>query len=181
MEYIYYLDNQQVEEPQQTKLLQVYNNHNEDIDTKIIEFWTKEEALPSYDEEFIKTRLNEVVYVCLESDTNEIIGICSGTAVYFEKLRNNFFYFRVFVAKEWRGNNRKVSINLYYGAYDLFNELEMFNLQKIVGILIIYESEHLNSVINYYHSEKYRNQVLIGYTEKNEQIRVSYFNNVKMF
>ena len=57
----------------------------------------------------------------------------------------------------------------------------MFNLQKIVGILIIYESEHLNSVINYYHSEKYRNQVLIGYTEKNEQIRVSYFNNVKMF
>jgi hypothetical protein len=181
MEYIYYLDNKQVKEPQKTKLLQVYNNHSEELDNKIIDFWTKEEALPSYEDSFVKTRLNEVVYACLDSDTNEIVGICSGNAVYHEPLRNNFFYFRVFVAKEWRGNNRGVAINLYYAAYDLFNELEMFNLQKIIGILIVYESEHLNKVINYYHSEKYRNQVLIGYTENDEQIRVSYFENVKMF
>jgi hypothetical protein len=181
MEYIYYLDNKQVKEPQKTKLLQVYNNHSEELDNKIIDFWTKEEALPSYEDSFVKTRLNEVVYACLDSDTNEIIGICSGNAVYYEPLMNNFFYFRVFVAKEWRGNNRGVAINLYYAAYDLFNELEMFNLQKIIGILIVYESEHLNKVINYYHSEKYRNQVLIGYTENDEQIRVSYFENVKMF
>ena len=181
MEYIYYLDNRQVKEPQKTKLLQVYNNHSEELDNKIIDFWTKEEALPSYEDSFVKTRLNEVVYACLDSDTNEIIGICSGNAVYYELLRNNFFYFRVFVAKEWRGNNRGVAINLYYAAYDLFNELEMCNLQKIIGILIVYESEHLNKVINYYHSEKYRNQVLIGYTENDEQIRVSYFENVKMF
>jgi hypothetical protein len=181
MEYIYYLDNKQVKEPQKTKLLQVYNNHSEELDNKIIDFWTKEEALPSYEDSFVKTRLNEVVYACLDSDTNEIVGICSGNAVYYEPLRNNFFYFRVFVAKEWRGNNRGVAINLYYAAYDLFNELEMYNLQKIIGILIVYESEHLNKVINYYHSEKYRNQVLIGYTENDEQIRVSYFENVKMF
>jgi hypothetical protein len=181
MEYLYYKENKQVEEPQDTKLLQVYNNHNDEIDGKIIEFWTKEEALPNYEDEFVKTRLNEVIYVCLDSKTDEIIGVCSGNDVYYPFLKNHFFYFRVFVANAWRGENRGVAINLYYGAYDLFNKLEMFNLQKIVGILIVYESEHLNSVINYYFSEKYRNQSLIGFTEKDEQIRVSYFENVKMF
>ena len=74
-----------------------------------------------------------------------------------------------------------MAINLYYGTYDLLNELKVFNLQSIIGILIVYESEHLNKVINYYHSEKYRNQFLVGFTDKNEQIRITYFNDIKMF
>jgi hypothetical protein len=181
MEYVYYVDNQQVKEEQEIKLLKVYNNHNEEIDGKIVAFWIKENALPNYEEEFLQSRINDVVYVCLDSSNDEIVGVCSGNSVYFEQLRNHFFYLRIFVAEKWRGNNRNVAINLYYGTYDLLNELKVFNLQNIVGILIVYESEHLNKVINYYHSEKYRNQVLVGFTDKNEQIRITYFNDVKMF
>ena len=181
MKYLYYVDNQQVKEEQEVKLLQVYDNHSEELDKKIIDFWIKENALPNYEEDTLKSRISEVVYVCLDSSTDDIIGICSGNVVPFDQLRNHFFYLRIFVAEAWRGNNRTVARNLYYGTYDLLNELKMFNLQAIVGILIVYESEHLNKVINYYHSEKYRNQFLVGFTEKNEQVRITYFNDIKMF
>jgi hypothetical protein len=70
---------------------------------------------------------------------------------------------------------------MYYATFDLFDQLKDITGQSIIGILIIYESEHLNKVINYYHSEKYRNQVLVGWTAKNEQIRITYFNELKMF
>ena len=101
--------------------------------------------------------------------------------VFYEQIKNTFIYFRLFVRPDYRGENRGVAITLYYASYDLFNELKSFNSIPLVGLLIIYESEHLNKVINYYHSEKYRNQVFVGWTAKNEQIRITYFDDVKMF
>ena len=70
---------------------------------------------------------------------------------------------------------------MYYATFDLFDVLKTIMNQAIIGILIVYESEHLNKVINYYHSEKYRNQVFIGWTPNNEQIRITYFNDLTMF
>ena len=107
MEYIYYLDNEQVKEEQEVKLLKVYNNHNEEIDGKIVAFWIKENALANYEEEFLQSRINDVVYVCLDSSNDEIVGVCSGNSVYFEQLRNHFFYLRIFVAE--RTNEDRVN------------------------------------------------------------------------
>jgi hypothetical protein len=70
---------------------------------------------------------------------------------------------------------------MYYATFDLFDKLKTLANQAIIGILIVYESEHLNKVINYYHSETYRNQFFIGWTPNNEQIRITYFNNLTMF
>ena len=180
MEFIYYSDNKRTEEPQPLKVLQVYNKHNTEIDTKIAEFWIAEKALPSQEAEFVQQRLNEVLFVIL-NDKNEIVGVSSGMPVFYEQIQNTFLYFRLFVRPDYRGENRGVAITLYYASYDLFNELKSFNSVPLVGLLIIYESEHLNKVINYYHSEKYRNQVFVGWTAKNEQIRITYFDDVKMF
>lgn len=180
MEYIYYKGNQKTDEPQPLKVLQVHQNHSEELDNEIIEFWKEQNALPSYEESFLKQRVNEVLFIVL-NENDEIVGVSSGTTVYFEQIRNKFLYFRLFVREDYRGNSRGVAMNMYYATYDLFNTLQLLEDQPIIGILIIYESQHLNNVINYYHSEKYRNQVFVGWTQNEEQIRITYFDNIKMF
>jgi hypothetical protein len=180
MDYIYYKDNQVTDEPQAIKLLQVYDNHSLEIDDKIIEFWKKEKALPSTDFQYLNQRLSEVLFIVLNQE-DEIVGVSSGAPVYFEQIRNHFLYFRLFVREDYRGNNRGVAINMYYATFDLFNQLKKIFDQDIIGVLIVYESDHLNKVINYYHSEKYRNQVFVGWTSNNEQIRITYFDGLKMF
>lgn len=180
MEYIYYKDNVKTDEEQPLKVLQVYEAHNPEIDQKIVDFWLNQNALPSLEDEFVKKRLEDVLFLVL-NEAEEIVGVSSGTPMYFEQIRNNFLYFRLFVKEDYRGNNRGVAMAMYYATFDLFDELKELFTQAIIGILVIYESEHLNKVINYYHSEKYRNQVLVGYTDKNEQIRITYFKGLKMF
>jgi hypothetical protein len=180
MEYIYYKGNQLTEEVQPLKVLQVYDNHDLEIDDKIIEFWKEHNALPSTDLQFMTQRLQEVLFVML-NESDEIVGISSGAPVYYEQIRNHFLYFRLFVRPDYRGNNQGVSITMYYATFDLFDKLKEISRQSIIGLLIVYESEHLNKVINYYHSEKYRNQVFVGWTPNNEQIRITYFNDLKMF
>ena len=180
MNYTYYIGNQKTEEEQPLKVLQVYEAHNQEIDQKILDFWIKEQALPSYENEFVKQRLQDVLFLVL-NEQEEIVGVSSGTPMYFEQIRNHFLYFRLFVRQDYRGNNRGVAMLMYYATFDLFDQLKELTGQSIIGMLIIYESEHLNKVINYYHSEKYRNQVLVGWTAKNEQIRITYFNDLKMF
>lgn len=180
MKYIYYKDNSLTEEVQPLKVLQVYNNHDIEIDDKIVEFWKQEQALPSSDLQSISQRLSEVLFIVL-NDVDEIVGVSSGIPLYFEQIKNHFLYFRLFVRPDYRGENRGVAMAMYYATFDLFDQLKEISSQKIIGVLIVYESAHLNKVINYYHSEKYRNQVFVGWTPNNEQIRITYFNDIKMF
>jgi hypothetical protein len=180
MEYIYYKGNQVTQEVQPLKLLQVYDNHTLETDDKIVEFWKKEKALPTSDLQLITQRLSEVLFIVL-NEQDEIVGVSSGVPVYLEQIKNYFLYFRLFVKEDYRGNNRGVAINMYYATFDLFDKLKTLMNQPIIGILIVYESDHLNKVINYYHSETYRNQFFIGWTPNNEQMRITYFNNLKMF
>lgn len=180
MEYIYYKGNQLTQEPQPLKLLQVYDNHTLETDDKIVEFWKKEKALPTTDLQFVTQRLGEVLFIVL-NEQDEIVGVSSGVPVYLEQIKNHFLYFRLFVREDYRGNNRGVAINMYYATFDLFDKLKTLMSQPIIGLLIVYESEHLNKVINYYHSETYRNQFFIGWTPNNEQMRITYFNDLKMF
>jgi GNAT superfamily N-acetyltransferase len=179
-DFIYYKGGHRTQEIQPAKLLQVYEHHTPEADAAIIEFWEAEKALPRYDHDFVLQRVSEVLFVVL-NDENEIVGVCSGIPSYFEQIRNHFLYFRVFVRPDWRGLNRGVASSLFYATFDLFDQLKVINGQPIVGLLTVYESRHLNGVVDFYHSAQHRNQVFIGWTPRDEQIRVSYFNDVRMF
>lgn len=177
---IYYKGNQRTDEVQPTKLLQVYENHTPELDAAIVEFWKTERALPRHDDDFILQRLGEVLFVAL-NDQDEIVGVCSGIASYFEQIRNHFLYLRAFVRPDWRGLNRGVGSSLFFAAFDLFDQLKAIKGQPIIGILAVYESRHLNDVANLYHFAKYRNLALVGWTPRDEQVRIAYFNDVKIF
>ena len=179
-DFVYYKDGHRTQEIQPANLLQVYEHHTPEADAAIVEFWKAEQALPRYDDDFVLQRLSEVLFVVL-TDANEIVGVCSGIPSYFEQIRNHFLYFRAFVRPDWRGLNRGVASGLFYATFDLFDQLQAHNGQPIIGLLTVYESRHLNGVVDFYHSAKHRNQVFIGWTPRDEQIRVSYFNDVRMF
>jgi len=178
-DFIYYTGGHRTQEIQPAKLLQVYEHHTPEADAAIIEFWEAEKALPRYDDDFVLQRVSEVLFVVL-NDENEIVGVCSGIPSYFEQIRNHFLYFRVFVRPDWRGLNRGVASSLFYATFDLFDQLKVINGQPIIGVLTVYESRHLNEVVDFYYSAQHRNQVFLGWTPRGEQIRVSYFNDVRM-
>jgi GNAT superfamily N-acetyltransferase len=179
-DFVYYKGGQRTEEVQPARLLQVYERHTPQTDAAIVEFWKAQGALPRQDDDFVLQRLSEVLFVVV-NDQHEVVGVCSGVPAYFEQIRNHFLYFRVFVRPDWRGLNRGVASGLFYATYDLFDELRALNGQSIIGVLTVYESRHLNGVVDFYHSAQHRNQVFIGWTPRDEQIRVSYFNDVRMF
>lgn len=176
MSYVYYKQGVKVDEPQEFKLLQVYDNHNDNLDKKIVDFWTEQNALPSYEDSYIAARLSDVLFIVLNSE-DTIVGVCSGTVFNYEPIRDNFLYFRVFVHSDYRTNNNSIGSSMYFASFDLFNELKTFKSQNIVGLLIIYESDWLNKIIRYYNSAYYRNQFFLGWNDKNQQMRVTYFDN----
>jgi len=178
-DFIYYRGGHRTEEIQPAKLLQVYENHTPEADAAIVEFWKTEGALPRHDDDLVLQRLSEVLFVVL-NEQNEIVGVCSGIPSYFEQIRNHFLYFRVFVRPDWRGFNRGVASSLFVATFDLFDQLKEINGQPVVGILTVFESSYLNDVANPYHSAKHRNYVLVGWTPRDEQIRIAYFNDVRI-
>jgi len=178
-DFIYYAGNYRTDDVQPTKLLQVYEHHTPEADAAIVEFWKTEGALPRHDDDVVLQRLSEVLFVVL-NEQNEIVGVCSGIPSYFAQIRNHFLYFRVFVRPDWRGLNRGVASSLFFATFDLFDRLKVLNGQPIIGVLTVYESRHLNGVVDFYHSAQHRNQVFIGWTPRDEQIRVSYFSDVRM-
>ena len=179
-DFIYYKDGHRTDEVQPTKLLQVYDNHTPESDDAIVEFWKAESALPRHDDDFVLQRLSEVLFVSV-NDKNEIIGVCSGIPRYFEQIRNHFLYFRAFVRPDWRGHNRGVVSGLFVATFDLFDELKAINGQPIIGVLTVFESRYLNDVAKPYHSAKHRSLVLVGWTPRDEQVRIAYFTDVRMF
>jgi len=178
-DFIYYKGNQRTDEVQPTKLLQIYGNHTPESDAAIVEFWKTESALPRHDDDFVSQRLGEVLFVVL-NDQDEIVGVCSGIPSYFEQIRNHFLVLRAFVRPDWRGFNRGVGSSLFFAAFDLFDQLKVLNGQPIIGVLTVYESAHLNKVVDVYHNAQYRDQVLVGWTPRDEQIRITYFSGVKI-
>lgn len=179
-EFVYYKDGQRTDEVQPTKLLQVYDNHTPQSDAAILEFWKSEGALPRHDDDFVLQRLREVLFVAV-NDQNEIIGVCSGIPTYFEPIRNHFVYLRAFVRPDWRGHNRGVVTNLFVATFDLFDQLKAIDGQPVIGILTVFENRRLNDIANPYFSAKHRNYVFVGWTPRDEQIRIAYFNDVRMF
>lgn len=176
---IYYTGGQRTEEVQPVKLFQIYGNHTPESDAAIVEFWRTEAALPRQDDDFVLQRLGEVLFIAV-SDQDEIVGVCSGIPSYFEQIRNHFLYLRAYVRSDWRGDNRGVVSSLFVATFDLFDQLRAINDQPIVGILTVFESRHLNDVANPYHSAQHRNLVLVGWTPRDEQVRIAYFNDVRI-
>ena len=176
---IYYRDGQRTDEVQPITLLQVYGNHAPELDSAIVEFWKTEGALPRHEDDIVLQRLSEVLFIAV-NDQNEIVGVCSGIPRYFEQIRNHFLYLRAFVRPDWRGHNRGVVSSLFVATFDLFDQLKAIDGQPVIGILTVFESRYLNDVAKPYHSAKHRSLVLVGWTPRDEQVRIAYFTDVRM-
>jgi hypothetical protein len=147
----------------------VYGNHNEIIDSKIINFWRLENSLHDTTDYALEKRLSEVIYIV--TIDSKIVAVSSCGLVFVNELRGNFLYYRSFVGQNYRNNN--IAENLLQVVYEYFNPLRTFNLEDIKGIYIIFENELLNKYVR-----KYQHPfggTLLGFDENKNQIRVKYF------
>lgn len=156
------------------KIAQVLGTDNQILKDKIVNFWVSENCMG---ESEANLRISQALAAILDDDNN-VIGVCSGKPFYVEQLRDWFIYYRSYTKPEFR--NLDISKFLFNSVYKFLNnsESKVFEGVDVKGIYIVFESEILNSFVKkYVHNS---NLTLIGWNDKNQQMRVSYFNNAQM-
>ena len=154
------------------KIAQVYGSNNQTLKNKIINFWIEQKCLS---EEEAKIRIEEALCALLDDDNN-VIAISSGKVMWVDQLRDNFLYYRSYTKPEWR--NQDLSVLLLKLSKEFLTQNRIINSMEVKGIYIIYESEILNKNVDDF--VRYSGLTLIGWTEKNQQIRVLYLDGAKI-
>ena len=70
---------------------------------------------------------------------------------------------------------------LFVATVDLFDQLKAIDGQPVIGIVTVFENRRLSDIANPNYSAKHRNYVFVGWTPRDEQNRIAYFNDVRMF
>ena len=156
------------------KIAQVLGTDNQILKDKIVNFWVSENCMG---ESEANLRISQALAAILDDDNN-VIGVCSGKPFYVEQLRDWFIYYRSYTKPEFR--NLDISKFLFNSVFRFLNDSESKSFEgvDVKGIYIVFESEILNSFVKkYVHNS---NLTLIGWNDKNQQMRVSYFNNAQM-
>lgn len=155
------------------KSIRIYNNPEATIwHDKIVGTWVSENALP---EEAARKRLDEVLFIYVDGEN--VAGICTGVNIYVRQLKNNFLFYRCYTSVNYRKEG--VSIGIWNDTYDYFNANQEFKGTKIAGLYIIYDSEIYSSIRRLYILKHIRELMLIGFNDKDHQIRVSFFDNAE--
>ncbi|MEH6638053.1 MAG: hypothetical protein V7717_02140 [Porticoccaceae bacterium] len=86
------------------KIEVVWQQMTPELSAEVIEFWLKEKALP--DMKLAEERVKQVLVVCREIQTNDIVGLTTVLKMRAPRLLNNVvYYYRLFVAEAWRKKN----------------------------------------------------------------------------
>jgi len=154
------------------KIAQVYGSENQNLKNKVINFWIEQKCLS---EQEAKVRIEEALCAILDDDNN-VIAISSGKVMWVDQLRDNFLYYRSYTKSEYR--NQDLSVLLLKLSKDYLNAHNIMGGVEVKGIYIIYESEILNKNVDDF--VRYSGLTLIGWTDKNQQIRVLYLDGAKI-
>jgi GNAT superfamily N-acetyltransferase len=154
------------------KIAQVYGSNNQTLKNKVINFWIEQKCLS---EEEAKIRIEEALCALLDDDNN-VIAISSGKVMWIDRLRDNFLYYRSYTKPEYR--NQDLGKLLFKLSREYLNTNKIRGGVEVKGIYIIYESEILNKNADDF--VRYNGLTLIGWTDKNQQIRVLYLDGAKI-
>ena len=148
---------------------QVYGSLNQTLKNKVINFWIDQNCMP---EDIAKLRVEEALFAILED--GNIVAVCSGKPVWVDQLRDNFIYYRTYTKSDYRKKDlSKILFNL---TKEYLNKNRIINGIEMKGIYFIYESSILNKLREFVRPSG----TLIGWTDKNQQIRVLYLDGAKI-
>jgi len=157
------------------KIAQIYGVDNPTIKEKVLNFWISEGCMPEAESH---QRIHQALAAVLDNDNN-VIAVCSGKPLFVEQLKDWFIYYRAYTKPEYR--NLDITKFLLNSVFQFLNKSETKTLEgvEVKGIYIIFENEILNKFVRQFvHTDT--KLTLIGWNDKNQQIRVSYFDNAQM-
>ena len=157
------------------KIAQIYGVDNPTLKEKVLNFWVSEGCMPETE---ANQRIHQALAAVLDNDNN-VIAVCSGKPLFVEQLKDWFIYYRAYTKPEYR--NLDITKFLLNSVFQFLNKSETKTLEgvEVKGIYIIFESEILNKFVKHFVATDTK-LTLIGWNDKNQQIRVSYFDNAQM-
>lgn len=157
------------------KIAQVLGIDNPILKEKVLNFWISEKCMS---EDEAHSRIKEDLAVILD-DSNSVIAVCSGKPFFVKQLRDWFIYYRAYTKPEFR--NLNITKLLLNSVYQFMNSSESKKLEgvEVKGIYIVFESDILNKFVKQFVVTD-SNLSLIGFNEKEQQIRVAYFDDAQM-
>lgn len=157
------------------KIAQIYGVDNPTLKGKVLNFWVSEGCMSEIE---ANQRINQALAAVLDGENN-VIAVCSGKALFVEQLKDWFIYYRAYTKPEFR--NLDITKFLLNSVFQSLNKSEVRKLEgvEVKGIYIVFESEILNRFVKQFvHTDT--KLALIGWNDKNQQIRVAYFDNTQM-
>jgi len=157
------------------KIAQVLGVDNPILKDKVLNFWISEGCMS---EKEAHSRIKEVLAAVLD-DNNNVIAVCSGKPYFVEQLKDWFIYYRAYTKPEYR--NLDITKFLLNSVIQFMNKSEIRKIEgvDVKGVYIVFESEILNKFVKKFVASESK-LTLIGWNEKDQQIRVAYFDDAQM-
>lgn len=157
------------------KIAQVLGVDNPILKDKVLNFWISEGCMS---EKEAHSRIKEVLAAVLDDDNN-VIAVCSGKPYFVEQLKDWFIYYRAYTKPEYR--NLDITKFLLNSVIQFMNKSEIRKIEgvDVKGVYIVFESEILNKFVKKFVASESK-LTLIGWNEKDQQIRVAYFDDAQM-
>lgn len=156
----------------------VYQSLSQDLIAEIRSLWITEEAIT--EEEVIEKRLQEIVYLILDSDSGKVAGVSTAVKKKVKLLNGNFLYeFRCYIGEKYRIAGLDVKLSRL--TFDFLQELSSRDTQKPVGIFTVLESDFLKEQPVWRRAVWPEIQMhFMGYTKTGNPIRVHYFKGARI-
>lgn len=159
-------------------LKNVFKNLSLDLRKEITALWKNGGALA--DDKAIEERLNQVVYIIQDSESDTLMGVSTAEKIRVQALNNNYLYeFRCFISESYRIAGLDVKLSKM--TFDFLESISIKDENRPIGIFSVLENEKLKQ------EPVWRRAVwpeiemyFIGYTSSGNPIRVHYFKGARI-
>lgn len=156
----------------------VFGKASEEVKKSVEELWRNEAGLVN--EQRIKERLNQVVFIIKDSESSALAGVSTAEKKQVQALNNNYFYeFRCFISEKYRIAGLDVKLSKM--TFDFLESLSKQDENNPIGIFSVLENEKLKQ------EPVWRRAVwpeiemyFVGYTNSGNPIRVHYFKGARI-
>lgn len=158
------------------EILPVWKNTIPELCNELVDLWDRNNAIPDPYKAVARARQA----VCIARDASgAICGVGTAVVRVLPRLRQPMYYYRQFFAPEFRG--RKQTIPFFNGARQVLQDYNAGLAEpEALGVLLELESKLLATFYTRVH-EPAANSTFIGYSPRGLQLRVSYFDDARLF
>lgn len=141
---------------------------------KILALWEKEGAFSN--PAMAEGRLREVIAHAV-NDAGEVVAICTATAMTPPRLAQPVYFYRCFIAQDWR--HTRLVFRILRHATDLLEEYARGHDYPCIGILLELENDRFKETLQSPHWQS-TGFTYIGKSPRGLDVRVHYFRGARL-